>query len=69
PVVRFLNTELLLCMASFNPIDSFAAYNKENLVSLLSFIQRTSQKQSCYIFPFSLLSLSILFVKMKGLKM
>ena len=32
-----VNTELLLCMASFNPIDSFAAYDKANLVKLAQF--------------------------------
>ncbi|XP_062206140.1 uncharacterized protein LOC133908020 [Phragmites australis] len=32
-----VNTELLICMASFNPIDSFAAFDKENLVKLAQF--------------------------------
>jgi hypothetical protein len=32
-----VNTELLLCMSSFNPIDSFAAYDKDNLVKLAVF--------------------------------
>jgi len=32
-----VNTELLRCMASFNPSNSFAAFNVENLVKLAGF--------------------------------
>jgi hypothetical protein len=32
-----VNTELLICMASFNPINSFAAFDKDKLVKLAGF--------------------------------
>jgi hypothetical protein len=32
-----VNTELLICMASFSPIDSFAAFDKDKLVKLAGF--------------------------------
>uniref|UniRef100_A0A452YHH9 DUF4371 domain-containing protein n=1 Tax=Aegilops tauschii subsp. strangulata TaxID=200361 RepID=A0A452YHH9_AEGTS len=32
-----VNTELLICMAAFNPADSFAAYDEEKLVKLAHF--------------------------------
>ena len=32
-----INTELLICMASFSPIDSFAAFDKDKLVKLAGF--------------------------------
>ena len=39
-----VNTKLLLCMASFNPIDSFAAYDKEILVKLAQFYPKDFTK-------------------------
>jgi hypothetical protein len=35
-----VNTDLLLCMASFNPVDSFADYDKNSLMKLAKFYPR-----------------------------
>jgi hypothetical protein len=32
-----VNTELLICMGSFNPSDSFASFDKEQLLKLARF--------------------------------
>ncbi|XP_052146816.1 uncharacterized protein LOC127765887 isoform X3 [Oryza glaberrima] len=57
-----VNTELLLCMASFNPIDSFAAYDKENLVKLAQFYPKDFTETELLHLPFQL-TLFINFVR------
>jgi hypothetical protein len=37
-----VNTELLVCMAAFSPINSFAAFDKDKLVKLVNFIPMIS---------------------------
>ena len=49
-----INTELLLCMASFNPSDSFAAYDKDNLVKLAGFYPRDFSSSEMQHLPFQL---------------
>ncbi|XP_062208934.1 uncharacterized protein LOC133910615 [Phragmites australis] len=46
-----VNTKLLICMASFNPIDSFAAFDKENLVKLARFYPKDFTKDEMLKLP------------------
>ncbi|XP_062213749.1 uncharacterized protein LOC133914723 [Phragmites australis] len=46
-----VNTKLLICMASFNPIDSFAAFDKENLVKLAQFYPKDFTKDEMLKLP------------------
>jgi hypothetical protein len=49
-----VNTELLLCMSSFNHIDSFAAYDKDNLVKLAGFYPNDFSSTEMHHLPFQL---------------
>lgn len=50
-----VNTDLLLCMSSFNPADSFAAYDKENLVRLAQFYPKDFSSTELMHLPFQLI--------------
>jgi Uri superfamily endonuclease len=49
-----VNTELLLCISSFNPINSFAAYDKDNLVKLACFYPNDFSSTEMHHLPFQL---------------
>jgi hypothetical protein len=49
-----VNTELLVCMASFNPTGSFSAYDKEKLVKLAHFYPKDFSKMELMRLPFQL---------------
>ncbi|KAI4969793.1 hypothetical protein ZWY2020_000707 [Hordeum vulgare] len=49
-----VNTELLVCMASFNPVDSFAAYDQEKLVKLAHFYPKDFSKTEILKLPYEL---------------
>jgi len=49
-----VNTELLRCMASFSPANSFAAFNVENLVKLARFYPHDFEFEEMYQLPFQL---------------
>lgn len=49
-----VNTELLVCMASFDPIDSFAAYDQEKLVKLAQFYPSDFSKTEMLKLPYQL---------------
>ena len=47
-----VNTDLLLCMSSFNPVDSFAAYDKNNLLRLAQFYPKDFSSTELMHLPF-----------------
>jgi hypothetical protein len=49
-----VNTELLRCMACFNPINSFAAFNQEKLVRLAGFYPHDFEFEEMNQLPFQL---------------
>jgi hypothetical protein len=49
-----VNTELLVCMASFNPTSSFYAYDKERLVKLAHFYPNDFSMMELVRLPFQL---------------
>lgn len=49
-----VNTELLLCVASFNPADSFAAYDEDRLVKLAHFYPKDFSKAELLHLPYQL---------------
>uniref|UniRef100_A0A0A9F382 HAT C-terminal dimerisation domain-containing protein n=1 Tax=Arundo donax TaxID=35708 RepID=A0A0A9F382_ARUDO len=49
-----VNTKLLICMASFNPCDSFAAYDKDNLVKLAQFYPKDFSSIEMHYLPLQL---------------
>ncbi|XP_062201141.1 uncharacterized protein LOC133903715 [Phragmites australis] len=48
------NTNLLLCMASFNPVDSFVAFDKDKLVKLAQFYPNDFSSIEMIHLPFQL---------------
>ena len=63
-----VNKDLLICMASFKPKDSFASYDKKIWYGLLNIILLNSQRQMWCAFPSSSQSLLVTCVKIKGLE-
>jgi hypothetical protein len=49
-----VNTDLLICMASFSPVNSFAAFNVENLVKLAGFYPHDFVFEETRQLPFQL---------------
>ncbi|XP_044958692.1 zinc finger MYM-type protein 1-like isoform X2 [Hordeum vulgare subsp. vulgare] len=49
-----VNTELLICMAAFNPVNSFAAYDEEKLVKLANFYPEDFSQCELLHLPFQL---------------
>ncbi|XP_062180368.1 uncharacterized protein LOC133884819 [Phragmites australis] len=49
-----VNTNLLLCMASFNPVDSFVAFDKDKLVKLAQFYPNDFSSIEMIHLPFQL---------------
>lgn len=47
-----VNTDLLFCMSSFNPVDSFTAYDKDNLVRLAQFYPKDFSSTELMHLPF-----------------
>ena len=49
-----VNIELLICMASFSPTNSFAAFNAENMIKLAKLYPRDFEFEEMNQLPFQL---------------
>ena len=49
-----VNTDLLLCMVAFNPVDSFATFDKESLIKLAGFYPNDFSKREMDHLPCAL---------------